>query len=263
MSDIPSSPVLLPLSKQEIVSRFSRMAEQYASHAVLQAAIADELLANHTAHGVVLDAGCGRGRESLLLAGQAGVDKVIAMDMSPAMLRGLPAHPRIQALQADMENTGLPDSSIDTVFSNFAMQWCESPEKVMQEMQRVLKPDGQLMMSVPGPGSLAVLNKTGLLHVNQFATAEEWSGALQYAGFASYTIKQQVFTLWFDSAAALLKSIKGIGAGASQKKRDNHLQGKQWLRDVTESLEQCRQPEGLPLSYHVIFISAVKELLKN
>lgn len=245
--------------KQEIAGRFSQAASHYASYAALQAAIADALLETEIPVGVVLDAGCGRGRESLLLSERAGVEKVIALDMAPAMLAALPASLKIQPLLGDMEAIALPDASVSAVFSNFALQWCESPDAVAAEFSRVLKPGGRLLASVPGPLSLSALRASGLLHINEFAGTDIWAVALMQAGFADCDFVQKDFTLYFDSVSGLLRALKGIGAGTSDTPRENHLLGKKWLQQVSAALETQRQPQGLPLTYDVIFIRAGKE----
>ncbi len=245
--------------KQEIAGRFSQAADHYASYAALQASIADALLEADIPAGVVLDAGCGRGRESQLLSARAGIEKVIALDMAPAMLAGLPVSSKIQPLLGDMEKIALPDASVNVVFSNFAMQWCESADAVAAEFARVLKPGGRLLASVPGPHSLAALRGSGLLHVNEFPGSEYWAMALMQAGFADCDFVQKDFTLWFETVPELLRALKGIGAGTSDTPRENHLLGRQWLQQVSAALEAQRQPQGLPLSYDVIFIIANRD----
>lgn len=245
--------------KQEIARRFSRAASTYASFADLQAAIADVLLAGVTPAGTVLDAGCGRGRESSLLANQPTVETVIALDMAPAMLATLPASPRIQPLLGDIENMPLPDASVDLVFSNFALQWCASGEQACGEIFRVLKPDGRFVASVPGPDSLAALRASGLLHINTFASTQDWAIALMQSGFSDCAFVQKDFVAHFASVRELLQALQGIGANTADSPRANHLQGKQWLQQVTAALEQQREPEGLPLRYDVIFMQATRE----
>lgn len=242
--------------KEEIAARFSQAAAGYASHADLQAAIADVLLEALAPVGVVLDIGCGRGRESLLVSANPAVDKVVALDLAPAMLEALPASARLVPLSGDMEAIPLPDQSVNVAFSNFALQWCESRDAVAAELARVLKPEGRLLFSVPGPRSLAALRASGLLHVNEFASAQDWAVALMMAGFADCDFVQKDYVAHFPTARALLGALKGIGANTADVPRENHLRGKQWWQQVQAALEVQRQPEGLPLHYDVIFVSA-------
>jgi len=245
--------------KQEIARRFSRAADTYTSFADLQAAIADALLAGCAPTGVVLDAGCGRGRESSWLANNSAVEKVIALDMAPAMLAALPASLRIQPLLGDIEALPLPDASVDVVFSNFALQWCESCAQASSEIFRVLKPGGRFFASVPGPDSLSALRATGLLHINEFDTTQDWAIALMQTGFSDCEFLQKDFAAHFASVRELLHALQGIGASTSDSPRDNHLRGKQWLQQVTTALEGQHEPEGLPLRYDVIFMQATRE----
>lgn len=245
--------------KQEIAQRFSRAAAGYAHFADLQAAIADTLLAACNPAGTVLDAGCGRGRESALLAAHSRVDAVVALDMATGMLAELPMHAKIRPLLGDIEAIPLPGTSVDQVFSNFALQWCDSREQACRELFRVLKPGGQLRASVPGPASLQALRAGGRLHINTFAGEQEWAMALMQAGFSTCEFVRQDFVMHFDSARDLLKALQGIGAATTDTPRASRLQGRQWLQQVTAALEAVREPEGLPLRYDVIFIQATRD----
>ncbi len=245
--------------KQDIAQRFSRAAAGYARYAELQAAIADTLLASFRPAGVVLDAGCGRGRESALLAEHSCVEEVVAFDMAAGMLAELPMHKKIRPLLGDIEAIPLPDACVNQVFSNFALQWCDSREQACHELFRVLRPGGQLRASVPGPASLQALKAGGLLRINAFAGEQEWAMALMQAGFSTCEFVRQDFVMHFDSARDLLKALQGIGATTTDAPREPYLHGRQWLHQVTAALEAVREPEGLPLRYDVIFIQAIRD----
>lgn len=245
--------------KQDIAQRFSRAAAGYADFADLQAAIADILLARFEATGVVLDAGCGRGRESALLAARPDVDEVLALDMAPGMLAEIPALTKIRPLLGDIEAIPLPDTSVDHIFSSFALQWCDSREQACRELFRVLRPGGRLLASVPGPASLQALKTGGLLHINTFAGEQEWAMALMQAGFSACEFVRWDFTMHFATTRELLKALQGIGAATSDTPRVSHLHGKQWLQQVSAALESVREPQGLPLRYDVIFIQATRD----
>ncbi len=246
--------------KQEIAQRFSRAAEGYAEFAELQAAIADRLMASSEFSGVVLDAGCGRGRESVLLSERNDIDRVIALDMAPGMLAKLPVSEQIQPLLGDIEVIPLPDASVNHAFSNFALQWCDSREQACRELFRVIKPGGQLLAAVPGPASLTALRANKLLHINSFVGVQDWAIALMQAGFGECHFDQQDFAMHFDSARDLLHALQGIGAATSDAPRERHLHGRQWFKQVSAALESKREPQGLPLRYDVIFIQAKREL---
>ncbi|MDP2228342.1 MAG: methyltransferase domain-containing protein [Moraxellaceae bacterium] len=249
-----------PLSrKQEIAGRFSRAALHYEQHAGLQQQIAAELLTGLTPAGVVLDAGCGTGRESLLLAGQAAVERVVALDLSSEMLACVPPHPRVQTLQGDVEALPLPAAGIDQVFSNFALQWCSSREQAAAELARVLKPGGPLAFSVPGPGSLAALVSAKVLAVNHFAGESDWAMALMSNGFSDCEFFQGSFAMHFATPRELLLALKQIGANTADVPREAHLHGRGWWQRVSAALESMREPEGIPLRYEVLFVRARRD----
>jgi malonyl-CoA O-methyltransferase len=243
--------------QHDIAQRFSRAAAHYSNYADLQAAIAEVLLKEAVPSGVVVDAGCGRGRDTHRLAQLADVEYVLALDLSPAMLQAVPISERIYPLCADVENLPLATASVNTVVSNFALQWCQSPPHVAAEIARVLIKQGRLYASMPGPGSLAALHRSGFL-INQFTEAAEWQAAFLTAGFQAVNVRQQSFVLHFREARSLLKALQGIGAGSVDRQRANHLKGTMWWKNACTALESEREAEGIPLRYHVIFIEATR-----
>jgi len=88
----------------------------------------------------LLDAGCGRGAPVLAkFAGRArrliGVDAV-------AFLPGLQG---LELVQGDLASTGLPDASVDLVYSRSVMEHVADPARVYAEMGRILKPGGRFV----------------------------------------------------------------------------------------------------------------------
>ena len=97
----------------------------------------------------ILDLGCGLGRHSILFA-KNGFD-VSAMDLSPDGVNHLREWVRrerlpMDAKTANMLNLPYNDASFDCVFSFHVISHCDTAEirKVIAEMNRVLKPGGEL-----------------------------------------------------------------------------------------------------------------------
>lgn len=98
----------------------------------------------------ILDYGCGPGSYSVVaaqLVGKAG--KVCALDINPlavkqvhniASKKGLT---NIETILSDCA-TGLPDKSVDVVFLYDTLHNLSEPDKVLEELHRVLKPGGIL-----------------------------------------------------------------------------------------------------------------------
>jgi malonyl-CoA O-methyltransferase len=254
----------LSLRKQEIASRFSVAAPEYSRHAGLQQRAADQLLTEFHAQGKVLDLGCGNGRESLLLSARDSISHVVAADIAQGMLDTVPTGDRISTLAADAEALPLPDASLDGIFSNFALQWCESAAVVCPELRRVLRLGGQLAFSVPGPQSLSALRVSGLLHINRFASATVWLDALQAAGFTQVRCHSEMLTEYHAEPRSLLGALKAIGANTrddeahtqAHAEAQTGLRGRRWLAEVSAQLESRREPAGLPFSYQVLYFTA-------
>ncbi len=98
----------------------------------------------------VLDFGCGPGSYSLIAAKYVGKSgKVYAVDIHPLAVR------RVQevALKKGLTNieticsdcaTGLPDDSIDVILLYDVFHMFSKPNKILEELHRVLKQDGRL-----------------------------------------------------------------------------------------------------------------------
>ncbi|HET7204624.1 MAG TPA: class I SAM-dependent methyltransferase [Steroidobacteraceae bacterium] len=91
----------------------------------------------------VLDLACGTGRYSRLAAA-AHAAEIIALDLSPAMLRRVTAGVRVLA---SMERLPFANGSFDVVISGLALGHTPDLDRWMHEAARVLRPGGTLLYS--------------------------------------------------------------------------------------------------------------------
>lgn len=98
----------------------------------------------------VLDAGCGNGR-LLELLGDKDIDYV-GVDFSENLIKiAQKKHPQYKFLVGDVLDLSLEDNSFDVVFSVAVLHHIPSKEfrqKVLEEVRRVLKPQGTLILTV-------------------------------------------------------------------------------------------------------------------
>ncbi len=97
------------------------------------------------AKGRVLELGVGTG---LNLPLYRNVEEVIGLDISEKMLekaRRKRTKVPVKLIQADAGSLPFPDKSFDTVVSTFFLCVVPEKEKVIQEIKRVLKPNGLLL----------------------------------------------------------------------------------------------------------------------
>jgi ubiquinone/menaquinone biosynthesis C-methylase UbiE len=101
----------------------------------------------------VLDYGCGPGGYILPLAKLTGATgKIYALDMNPAAIltvKSLAADHKLANVQTILSEsaTGLPDGSIDIALLYDVLHHLKSPDNVLAEIHRILKPDGILSVS--------------------------------------------------------------------------------------------------------------------
>jgi ubiquinone/menaquinone biosynthesis C-methylase UbiE len=101
----------------------------------------------------VLDYGCGPGSYIVPLAGLVGpTGKVYALDIHPLaiqMVEGRAAKnglANVMTIQSDCR-TGLPDGSVDVALLYDVFHDLGQPGIVLEELHRILKPDGVLSLS--------------------------------------------------------------------------------------------------------------------
>jgi SAM-dependent methyltransferase len=93
--------------------------------------------------GLALDIGCGTGLSARAASDVA--DHVVAVDVSAAMLRAAPPHPRVRYLIAAAERLPLGDSAAGLATVGAALHWFDQP-RAFAELARVLRPGAVLVV---------------------------------------------------------------------------------------------------------------------
>jgi trans-aconitate 2-methyltransferase len=148
---------------------------------------------------VVLDAGCGSGKVTLVLAERVPNGRVYAVDAAPSM-----AEYARQALGdratvscQDLVELDLPEP-VDLVFSNATFHWIPDHDALFAALHRNMKPSARLLAQCGGKGNIDRFRKLadevafskewapyfdGWTGVWNYATAEKTATRLQRAGF--------------------------------------------------------------------------------
>lgn len=93
----------------------------------------------------VLDLAAGTGGSTAALA-ETGAH-VIACDLSEGMIEvGRQRHPELEFVQGDATDLPFEDASFDAVTISFGLRNVQNTEKALQEMARVTKPGGRLLI---------------------------------------------------------------------------------------------------------------------
>lgn len=101
----------------------------------------------------VLELGCGAAQWTLALR-QRGA-RAVGLDLSDEQLaharRSFPSESAISLVQADAENLPFPDESFDIVFCDHGATVFATPEKVVAQVSRVLRPAGLFAFCMSTP----------------------------------------------------------------------------------------------------------------
>lgn len=103
--------------------------------------------------GLIIDLGCGTGLDVLAMLGNnnhcLGLDiSGIAVKKAMARIEELKIK-NIDFKQADLGHLPLADNSVDVITSFYTFEHLVSPEKVLLEIDRVLKPNGEVFILCP------------------------------------------------------------------------------------------------------------------
>ena len=245
---------------------FGRAARGYDAAAILQPRVRTELLDRlevvRIEPTVVLDLGAGTGHASLALKRRYRSSQVVALDLAEGMLREAGRRQtllrRFRRVCAHAGSLPLRDASVDLVFSNLMLQWCNDPDAVFRECRRVLKPGGLLTFTTFGPDTLVELRRAwaaadGHTHVNRFIDMHDLGDALVRSGLAEPVMDVERFTLTYAEVRDLMRDLKAIGAHNANAGRPRGLTGRGALARMMAAYEECRRDGRLPATHEVVY----------
>jgi trans-aconitate 2-methyltransferase len=104
---------------------------------------------------VVLDAGCGSGRVTQLLAKLVPHGRLYAVDVAPSMAEHAAATlgDRATVLCQDLVELELPEP-VDAIFSNATFHWIHDHDALFAALHRTTAPGGQLVAQCGGRGNI-------------------------------------------------------------------------------------------------------------
>lgn len=269
---------LYKIDKTRARASFGRAAQSYDAAAILQKQVREEMLSRlelvKLNPKTILDAGCGTGAASVALQNKFKGAQVVSLDFALPMLQKTQQNaknlglikafknlfnPQAQHLLcADIEHLPLANASVNLIWSNLAIQWCNDLDQVFEEFHRVLQPESLLMFSTFGPDTLkelrAATQSENNVSVSRFIDMHDIGDALVRAGFSAPVLDVERFTLTYDDVKSVMKDLKSIGAHNSAEGRARGLQGRGFFNKLAITYEKFRQADGkLPATFEVVY----------
>jgi malonyl-CoA O-methyltransferase len=254
------------IDKHQARRSFERAAVSYDEVAVLQRETAGRMLErlDYIQHSptVILDVGSGTGEATRSLAKRYHKARVLALDFALPMLQRARRRGswlrRPRCICGDAEQLPLADRSVDMIFSNAALQWCNDLDATFQEFLRVLRPEGLLMFSTYGPDTLKELRQSwaavdGTSHVSPFPDMHDIGDAMLRAGLMNPVVDVDRMSLTYREVTDLMRDLKTLGAHNVTQGRQRGLTGKGRLQAMFRAYEQFRDDGRLPASYEVVY----------
>ncbi len=277
---VPSATDQYAIDKTWLKRSFSRAASTYDAAAVLQAEVRERMFERlqyvKLAPQSIIDAGCGTGHASHALLKKYPNSQVLSLDLAMGMLQQTQAGAgfaaqllnmlgmrRHRLLAGDIERLPIASNSVQLIWSNLAVQWCNDLDAAFVEAHRVLQAGGLYSFSTFGPDTLKELRVATSVdaehvHVSRFIDMHDIGDALVRAGFNAPVLDVERFTLTYDDVLRLMRDLKAIGAHNAAAGRRRGLAGKSFLRQLAQNYEQFRNDGKLPATYEVVYAHAWK-----
>ena len=166
------------------------------------------------------------------------------------------------------EDLGLEENSLDLIFSNMWLHWCNNLPSLLTQMRKALKPDGLFLGAMLGGDTLLQLRSSLVLgeqavmggvspRISPQVHVGDVGMLLQGAGFNIPTVDTDLVTVEYPSPHSLMKHLQGMGeSNASVLRQKGPLR-----RDVMDiATKEYHDRYGnaedgsVPATYQVIYM---------
>lgn len=244
---------------------FGKAAHQYQELAQVEAQLAERLVERldevPQQAGRVLDLGSGPGVLLDALRKRYKSSEIILLDASTSMLRRVRSlgWRRRRALRIAGSLNALPlgDDSVDLIVSALALPW-SNLRIAIEEISRVLKPDGLLLFTSYGPDTLGQLRAAWAEvdeapHVHSFFDMHDVGDALVGAGLSNPVMDVERLTVTYADARGLFNDLRASGSTNVLAARRKTLTGRGRWQRMLNALERYRVGDHLEITCEVIF----------
>lgn len=196
----------------------------------------------------VLDAGCGSGRVTELLAARLPRGRVVALDGSLAMIEAARERlagfgDRIEYVVADLGQPLPIEGTVDAILSTATFHWVPDHDALFANLAAVLRPGGWLAAQCGGVGNIATVVRVlgsigdGWLGSAHFETPMATTRRLDAAGFVDIECWLQDEPTWFEPGEPFETYLRTVILGAALE-RLPPLEHEAFVREVAARLPE-------------------------
>lgn len=258
-----------PAALAHIQRRWARAAEAPWLHGEVARRLAERLAVIRARPATVLDWCSTSGASTALLAHaypeavqlRARSDCVAASPTAPPPWWS-PRRWRAADAAAVAQSSLMPACS-DLLWANMCLHVMPQPMAQLRRWHALLRVDGFLMFTTLGPGSLSGLRELFAREgwgpaFAPFVDMHDLGDMLVHAGFADPVMDQEILTLSWPDAAALLAELRSLGGNADAL-RHRGLRTPRWRERLQHALRSLAGADGrLRLDFEVVYGHAFK-----
>ena len=190
----------------------------------------------------VLDLGTGVGAMAAALARRHPGIELWAVDVQPAQLvQAQNLHPVARYVQADARRMPFPDASFDRVHASWVLEHIPQPDRVLEEVRRILVPGGQCFFLEVDNTTLRLVPPSPLI---EEALAK--LNQLQLAGGGDPFIGRKLLAL-LQQAGFSQVQVRRVEIDADGRDSETLRSSAEELAEIFESLDETLGPQDSPL----------------
>jgi len=247
---------------------FDRHATTYDQYSSLQNQISDNLFKKldliEVTPNLILDLGCGTGRNGRIMKEKYKNMKLINYDFSVNMLKEAKKKQykildnKSDFVCGDIEELSFSENTFDVIWSTSSLQWCNNLSDIFKKAKVILKPGGLFIFSTFGPNTLFELRNitkkiSNYQKTNIFLNTLSIEDKLINEGFIDPVVDSEEFCLAYKDINKLFLDLRKIGATSGFKNRKIGLSGKSFLKLISDGYKEYSYDGIFPATYEAIY----------